>query len=65
MTDRDHPASILALGFLLNQGMLKETDESRAIDFDEELGKLCWSHPGVTMSRKKLEKKKPALPAAP
>lgn len=36
MTIGDYP-EYLALGFLLNQGMLRESDEVTRIDFDEEL----------------------------
>jgi FdhD protein len=56
MTIGDHP-EYLALGFLLNQGMLKETDEVTGIDFDEELDVVVVRTAGVTDVEDKLEKK--------
>ena len=56
MTIGDHP-EYLALGFLLNQGMLKETDQVTKIDFDEELEVAVVRTAGVTDVEGKLEKK--------
>ncbi|WP_421841371.1 formate dehydrogenase accessory sulfurtransferase FdhD [Marinobacter algicola] len=56
MTIGDHP-EYLALGFLLNQGMLKETDQVTGIDFDEELEVAVVRTAGVTDVEDKLEKK--------
>lgn len=56
MTIGDHP-EYLALGFLLNQGMLKETDEVTGIDFDEELEVAVVRTSSVTDVEDKLEKK--------
>ena len=56
MTIGDHP-EYLALGFLLNQGMLKETDQVTRIDFDEELEVVVVRTAGVTDVEAKLEKK--------
>ena len=56
MTIGDHP-EYLALGFLLNQGMLKETDQITKIDFDEELEVAVVRTAGVTDVEAKLEKK--------
>lgn len=56
MTIGDHP-EYLALGFLLNQGMLKETDQVTTIDFDEELEVVVVRTAGVTDVEAKLEKK--------
>ncbi len=56
MTIGDHP-EYLALGFLLNQGMLKETDTVPGIDFDEELEVAVVRTAGVTDVEDKLEKK--------
>ena len=56
MTIGDHP-EYLALGFLLNQGMLKETDTVTGIDFDEELEVAVVRTSGVTDVEDKLEKK--------
>lgn len=61
MTIGDHP-EYLALGFLLNQGMLKETDQVTGIDFDEELEVVVVRTAGVTDVEDKLERK-PAPPA--
>ena len=55
MTIGDHP-EYLALGFLLNQGMLKETDTVTGIDFDEELEVAVVRTSGVTDVEDKLEK---------
>lgn len=56
MTIGDHP-EYLALGFLLNQGMLKPTDEVTRIDYDEELEVAVVRTAGVTDVEAKLEKK--------
>ena len=56
MTIGDHP-DYLALGFLLNQGMLKKTDQVTGIDFDEELDVVVVRTAGVTDVEDKLEKK--------
>ncbi|MFV8571983.1 formate dehydrogenase accessory sulfurtransferase FdhD [Marinobacter sp. SBS5] len=56
MTIGDHP-EYLALGFLLNQGMLKESDQVTGIDFDEELEVAVVRTAGVTDVEGKLEKK--------
>ncbi|WP_138436863.1 formate dehydrogenase accessory sulfurtransferase FdhD [Marinobacter shengliensis] len=56
MTIGDHP-EYLALGFLLNQGMLKETDQVTGIDFDEELEVAVVRTAGITDVEDKLEKK--------
>ncbi|WP_228704097.1 formate dehydrogenase accessory sulfurtransferase FdhD [Marinobacter nauticus] len=57
MTIGDHP-EYLALGFLLNQGMLKETDQVTGIDFDEELEVVVVRTAGVTdVEDKKMRRK--------
>jgi len=56
MTIGDHP-EYLALGFLLNQGMLKKSDQITGIDFDEELEVVVVRTAGVTDVEDKLEKK--------
>jgi FdhD protein len=56
MTIGDHP-EYLALGFLLNQGMLKDSDQVTGIDFDEELEVAVVRTAGVTNVEDKLEKK--------
>ncbi|WP_303288527.1 formate dehydrogenase accessory sulfurtransferase FdhD [Marinobacter sp. SS8-8] len=56
MTIGDHP-EYLALGFLLNQGMLKETDQVTKIEFDEELEVAVVRTADVTDVESKLEKK--------
>ncbi|WP_228141622.1 formate dehydrogenase accessory sulfurtransferase FdhD [Marinobacter sp. X15-166B] len=56
MTIGDHP-EYLALGFLLNQGMLKEGDQVTGIDFDEELEVAVVRTEGITDVEDKLEKK--------
>lgn len=56
MTIGDHP-EYLALGFLLNQGMLRATDRVTKIDFDEELEVAVVRTAGVTDVENKLEKK--------
>lgn len=56
MTIGDYP-QYLALGFLLNQGMLNESDQVTAIDFDEELDVAVVRTAGVTNVEAKLAKK--------
>jgi FdhD protein len=56
MTIGDYP-EYLALGFLLNQGMLKPTDEITAIDYDEELEVAVVRTAAPTNVEAKLEKK--------
>lgn len=56
MTIGDHP-EYLALGFLLNQGMLKATDRVTKIDVDEELEVAVVRTAGVTDVENRLEKK--------
>ena len=56
MTIGDYP-EYLALGFLLNQGMLHESDEVTGIDFDEELEVAVVRTAGVTNVEEKLKKK--------
>ena len=56
MTIGDHP-EYLALGFLLNQGMLKATDQVTGIDYDEELEVAVVRTAGTTDVEDKLEKK--------
>lgn len=56
MTIGDYP-EFLALGFLLNQGMLKPNDEVTGIDFDEELEVVVVRTAAPTNVEEKLEKK--------
>lgn len=56
MTIGDYP-EFLALGFLLNQGMLKPSDEVTGIDFDEELEVVVVRTAAPTNVEEKLEKK--------
>lgn len=56
MTIGDHP-QYLALGFLLNQGMLKATDQVTRIDVDEELEVAVVRTADSTDVEAKLEKK--------
>src|SRR5690554_2475233 len=56
MTIGDHP-EYLALGFLLNQGMLKATDQVTGIDYDEELEVAVVRTAGIIDVEDKLEKK--------
>ena len=56
MTIGDYP-EYLALGFLLNQGMLKATDQVTAIDYDEELEVAVVRTAMPTNVEEKLEKK--------
>ncbi len=56
MTIGDYP-EYLALGFLLNQGMLHERDQVTGIDFDEELEVAVVRTAGLTNVEEKLKKK--------
>ncbi|PRX37991.1 FdhD protein [Meinhardsimonia xiamenensis] len=56
MTIGDYP-EYLALGFLLNQGMLKRDDEVTGIDFDEELETVVVRTARATDYEEKLKKK--------
>lgn len=56
MTIGDYP-EYLALGFLLNQGMLGAADQVTAIDFDSELEVVVVRTAGPTDVEDKLEKK--------
>jgi FdhD protein len=56
MTIGDHPQE-LALGYLLNQAMLKPTDAVEAVDYDEDLGVVVVRTPVVTNFEEKLRKK--------
>lgn len=56
MTIGDYP-EYLALGFLLNQGMLSSKDQVTKIDYDEELEVVVVRTSGVTNVEDKLEKK--------
>lgn len=56
MTIGDYP-EYLALGFLLNQGMLKADDQVTQIDFDEELEVVVVRTAEITNVEAKLEKK--------
>lgn len=56
MTIGDHP-DLLALGYLINQNMLKPTDPIKAIDFDDELGVVIVRTDFETRFEEKLKKK--------
>ena len=56
MTIGDYP-EYLALGFLLNQGMLADTDEVTGVDFDEELETVVVRTRLETSHEEKLKKK--------
>jgi FdhD protein len=56
MTINDHP-EYLALGYLLNQNMLKPDDEVTAVDYDEELSVVVVRTKRKTNYEKKLKKK--------
>ncbi len=56
MTIGDHPEE-LALGYLLNQGMLKPTDEVTGVDLDEELGVVVVRTDTQTNFESKLKKR--------
>lgn len=56
MTIGDYP-EYLALGFLLNQGMLRDSDRVTRIDFDEELEVVVVRTASTTNVEDKLQKK--------
>src|ERR1700692_5127286 len=56
MTISDHP-EYLALGYLLNQNMLKPNDVVTGVDFDEELSVVVVRTRRKTNYEKKLKKK--------
>jgi FdhD protein len=56
MTIGDHPDA-LALGYLLNQNMLKRGDIVEAVDYDEELEVVVVRTPARTNFEEKLKKK--------
>src|SRR5690242_21245525 len=56
MTIGDHP-DCLAVGYLLNQNMLRRDDEITAIDHDDELGVVVVRTKRKTDYEKKLRKK--------
>ena len=56
MTIGDHP-EYLALGYLLNQAILKPTDTVSAIDYDDDLGVVVVRTGAVTDFEEKLRKK--------
>ena len=56
MTIGDHP-DYLAIGFLLNQKMLLESDEIKRIDYDEELETIVVRTNRKTSYEEKLQKK--------
>ena len=56
MTIGDHP-EYLALGFLRNQGMLRDADRVTATDYDEELGVVVVRTASTTNHEAKLKKK--------
>jgi FdhD protein len=56
MTIGDHP-DWLAVGYLLNQGMLKAGDAITGIDYDDDLGAVVVRTPGETNFEEKLKKR--------
>lgn len=56
MTIGDHP-DLLAVGFLLNQGMLRADDEITAIDYDEDIATVVVRTARETDYEEKLKKK--------
>ena len=56
MTIGDYP-EYLALGFLRNQGMLKEGETIKGVDFDDELETVVVRTDGTTSYEEKLKKK--------
>lgn len=56
MTIGDYP-QYLALGFLRNQGMLRDTDTVLGVDFDEELETVVVRTDATTVHEEKLKKK--------
>lgn len=56
MTIGDHP-DLLAIGFLLNQGMLQQDDRITAVDYDEEISTVVVRTERQTSYEDKLKKK--------
>lgn len=56
MTIGDHP-DLLALGFLRNQGMLKDSDRVTGVDYDDELGVAVVRTEGQTRHEVQTDKK--------
>jgi FdhD protein len=56
MTIGDYP-EYLALGFLRNQGMLRDTEKVRGVDYDEDLETVVVRTDGQTTYEEKLKKK--------
>ncbi len=56
MTIGDHP-DLLAIGYLINQNMLKADDPVTKVDFDDELGVVVVRTEGETRFEEKLKKK--------
>jgi len=56
MTIGDHP-DLLAIGYLINQNMLKPDAEITAVDYDDELGVVVVRTPDETQFEQKLKKK--------
>lgn len=56
MTIGDHP-DLLAIGYLLNQGMLRADDEITAVDYDDDLGAVVVRTKSQTDFEAKLKKK--------
>ncbi|MET0605013.1 MAG: formate dehydrogenase accessory sulfurtransferase FdhD [Beijerinckiaceae bacterium] len=56
MTIGDHPEE-LAIGYLLNQGMLKPTDEVTGVDYDDDLQVVVVRTDGQTNFEQKLRKR--------
>ena len=56
MTIGDHP-DLLAIGYLINQNMLKPDAEITAVDYDDELGVVIVRTPDETKFEQKLKKK--------
>ncbi len=56
MTIGDHP-ELLAVGFLLNQGMLKPDDEITGIDYDDDISTVVVRTREITDYEEKLRKK--------
>jgi FdhD protein len=56
MTIGDHP-DWLAVGYLLNQGMLNSEDEISGIDYDDDLGAVVVRTPAQTNFEEKLKKR--------
>lgn len=56
MTIGDHP-DLLAMGYLINQNMLKKDDPIKAVDFDDELGVVVVRTENQTRFEEKMKKK--------